>query len=103
MGSHTAINDDNLPGTDHLVDLNGAMNVAHAAGGKSDIVLVPAPSSDPDDPLNWSPRRKALATTCMSVYTLMVSVGASTIFSVLVQVSEATGLSIAGRCWSAFD
>lgn len=46
-----------VPGTVHLVDLEGTMKAAHAKGaGKKDIVLVPAPSSDPDDPVSLSPQ-----------------------------------------------
>ena len=62
-----------VPGTVHLVDLEGTMHAKHASKGHKDIVLVPAPSNDPDDPLNWSPRRKLLSTSCMCMYTLMVS------------------------------
>ena len=41
-----------VPGTVHLVDLDGTIAAQHAEGsGKRDIVLVPAPSSDPDDPV----------------------------------------------------
>ena len=65
-----------VPGTVHLVDLEGTMRAKHASKGQRDIVLVPAPSNDPDDPLNWSPRRKLLSTSCMCMYTLMVSLGA---------------------------
>ena len=50
-----------VPGTVHLVDLEGTMRAQHAKGaGKNDIVLVPAPSSDPDDPVSPS------HTCCMS-------------------------------------
>lgn len=70
--SHAADERPFVPGTVHLVDLEGTMRAKHAKGHK-DIVLVPAPSNDPDDPLNWSPRRKLLSTSCMCVYTLMVS------------------------------
>lgn len=59
---HTAI-----PGTLTLVDVDHVMNTHHLAHGDRDIVLVPTPSNDPDDPLNWSPRRKFLATVCVSV------------------------------------
>lgn len=44
------------------------MHTAHAEGKQHDIVLVPKPSNDPDDPLNWSPRRKMLSTSCMCMY-----------------------------------
>lgn len=83
-----------LPGTVHLVDLLGTMTGRHAETGQKDIVLVPSPSSDPDDPLNWTPRRKALSTACMCVYTLMVGISSAAIYSVLVPISEETGLSL---------
>jgi len=42
-----------VPGTVHLVDLEGTMAAKHAKGAhRTDIVLVPAPSSDPDDPVH---------------------------------------------------
>ncbi|KAF2262505.1 MFS general substrate transporter [Lojkania enalia] len=83
-----------VPGTVHLVDLLGTMHARHAQGGEKDIVLVPAPSDDPDDPLNWSPRRKALSTLCMCVYTLMVGIASAAIYSVLEPISEETGLTL---------
>ncbi|PSN60646.1 MFS transporter-like protein [Corynespora cassiicola Philippines] len=70
------------------------MSARHAAGGQKDIVLIPAPSSDPDDPLNWSPGRKALSTTCMCVYTLMVGIASAAIYSVLEPISTETGLTL---------
>jgi hypothetical protein len=86
--------DTQVPGTVHLVDLMGTISGRHAESGQRDIVLVPAPSSDPDDPLNWSPRRKALSTVCMCVYTLMVGIASAAIYSVLVPISEETGISL---------
>ncbi|KKY16779.1 putative mfs transporter [Diplodia seriata] len=84
-----------IPGTVHLVDLDGTMLAKHAAGAQvDDIVLVPAPSDDPDDPLNWSPRRKALSSTCMCVYTLVVGIASAAIYSVLEPISEATSLTL---------
>ncbi|KAK4542452.1 hypothetical protein LTR36_006704 [Oleoguttula mirabilis] len=84
-----------VPGTVHLVDLEGTMAAKHAKGARRDIVLVPAPSADPDDPLNWSPARKALSTTCMGVYTLMVGIASAAIYSVLEPIADATGLTLA--------
>ena len=43
-----------IPGTIHLVDLEGTMAAKHAKGARQDVVLVPAPSADPDDPV-WPP------------------------------------------------
>ena len=51
-----------VPGTIHLVDIEGTLRAKHASGGQNDVVLIPAPSDDPDDPLNWSPKRKLLST-----------------------------------------
>lgn len=83
-----------VPGTVHLVDLLGTMSARHAEGEQKDVVLVPSPSSDPDDPLNWSPSRKALSTACMCVYTLMVGIASAAIYSVLVPISQETGLTL---------
>ncbi|THY16226.1 MFS general substrate transporter [Aureobasidium pullulans] len=83
-----------VPGTVHLVDLEGTMHAQHARGGQRDIVLVPTPSQDPDDPLNWSPRRKTLSMICMGVYTLMVGIASAAIYSILEPISEETNLTL---------
>lgn len=44
--------------------------------------------------LNWSPARKALSTTCMGVYTLMVGIASAAIYSVLEPIAEDTGLTL---------
>lgn len=54
-----------VPGTIQLVDLDAHLAARHARGQHKDIILVPTPSADPDDPLNWVPRRKQLALTCI--------------------------------------
>ncbi|KAF4538594.1 MFS transporter [Lasiodiplodia theobromae] len=80
--------DDNqplVPGTVHLVDLEGTMRAKHAVGAQAhDILLVPAPSDD----------RKALSSTCMCVYTLVVGIASAAIYSVLEPISDATGLTL---------
>jgi hypothetical protein len=53
-----------VPGTVQLVDIDHTLNVRHAGNG--DVILVPAPTDDPEDPLNWSPRRKLLSTVCIT-------------------------------------
>jgi hypothetical protein len=55
-----------VPGTVHLVDLDQTMRARHAKGS-GDIVLDPSPSNDPNDPLNWSPRRKLLSLICQNL------------------------------------
>ncbi len=87
-------NVEEIPGTIHLVDLQGTILAKHSSSGQRDIVLVPAPSDDPDDPLNWSPKRKLLSTTCMCVYTLMVGIASAAIYSVLEPIAKDTGLTL---------
>lgn len=94
MAADEIVEDLSTPGTVHLVDLEGTMHAQHAKGGAHDIVLIPAPSQDPDDPLNWSPRRKALSTASVCVYTLMVGIASAAIYSVLEPISDATGLTL---------
>jgi hypothetical protein len=54
-----------VPGTIHLVDLEGTL-ANHL--GTRDIVLVPKPSDDPEDPLNWSRARKYVNLACNLMY-----------------------------------
>ncbi|EWZ34101.1 hypothetical protein BFJ63_vAg12661 [Fusarium oxysporum f. sp. narcissi] len=42
--------------------------------GSSGIILSPEPSSDPDDPLNWSALRKFLSFFVVNLYSFMVAV-----------------------------
>ncbi|EXJ67835.1 uncharacterized protein A1O5_09181 [Cladophialophora psammophila CBS 110553] len=51
-----------IPGTVQLTDADGRINVKHA--GNTDVILIPTPTDDPEDPLNWTPRQKALSTFC---------------------------------------
>ncbi|GFF38485.1 uncharacterized MFS-type transporter C1271.10c [Aspergillus udagawae] len=88
------VDSDAIPGTFTLVDVDGSLATRHLDRGDRDIVLVPEPSKDPDDPLNWSPRRKLLSTICVSVYTLFAGISTSVVYSVLVQLSEETGVAV---------
>lgn len=81
-----------VPGTVHLIDTQHALNTKHSKSHQ-DIVLVPTPSNDPEDPLNWSPRRKYLALTCMCVYVWLTGICASVVYSVIVPLSESLGLT----------
>jgi hypothetical protein len=68
MTTQAAVND--IPGTVHLVDLEHTLHTQHAGDGTGDIVLVPTPSNDLDDPLNWAPRRKLISTICSNLCVL---------------------------------
>ncbi|KAK6412397.1 hypothetical protein LTR95_017975, partial [Oleoguttula sp. CCFEE 5521] len=47
------LNVDLIPGTEVMTDVGGA-HFAKAGGRETGSVLVPHPSSSPNDPLNWS-------------------------------------------------
>ncbi|OTB04100.1 hypothetical protein M426DRAFT_321196 [Hypoxylon sp. CI-4A] len=90
--NHGHIDESLIPGTVHLVDLEHTMATQHSKDHQ-DIVLVPTPSSDPDDPLNWVPRRKYLALTCALLYTWFNGMALSVVYSVLVPLSTALSVT----------
>ena len=65
-----------IPGTVLLVDFNHKTGLPHAEDSQ-EIVLVPTPSSHPDDPLNWSPFRKWFALGIVCLWSFML--GAATL------------------------
>lgn len=71
------------PGTVHLV-----------AEQTDRIILVPKPSADPDDPLNWSKRRKWLNVTLLLFYVFSTGIGGTSVYSVFTPISKETGISI---------
>ncbi|CZT14560.1 related to transporter protein HOL1 [Ramularia collo-cygni] len=82
------------PGTVRLVDIDHTLNTKHANGADQDIVLHPKPSEDPEDPLNWSFRRKMLSTSCIIMYTLMIAIPSGSVYSVVKPIQAATGLEL---------
>ena len=83
------IDDSIVPGTVRLVDIEGRLRTKHAKGNLHDVVLVPTPTDDPDDPLNWSPRRKALSAACWILFTLFSALASAVVYSVIVPFSHA--------------
>lgn len=56
------------PGTVQLIDLKQSSDGKHSSDvNAADIILIPTPTDDPEDPLNWSFRRKLLSTSCVFV------------------------------------
>ncbi|KAF6240619.1 hypothetical protein HO173_001290 [Letharia columbiana] len=83
-----------VPGTIHLVDIQGTLRAKHASGGQNDVVLIPAPSDDPDDPLNWSAKRKLLSTASIAIYTFAIGTSSAAIYSILEPIENDTGLTL---------
>lgn len=84
------------PGTVRLIDIGGNEISKHAEGkGQTDIILVPNPSEDPEDPLNWTFRRKVLATSCVVMYTIMIAIPSSAVYSIVTPIRAATSLTLA--------
>lgn len=86
------VDDSVVPGTVHLIDVQHTLMTRHA-GKENDIVLIPTPSSDPDDPLNWSTRRKALSSACWVSYTLANGIANSVVYSVIVPLSKSLNIT----------
>lgn len=55
---HKMTQNRSIPGTVHLVDLQGELNVKKANTGDKDIILLPPPSNNPNDPLRWKYSKK---------------------------------------------
>lgn len=49
-----------VPGTTRILDESGDL-----VGANNNFTLVPEPSADPNDPLNWSPGRKRIQLACI--------------------------------------
>ena len=84
---------DYVPGTVHLVDVAGQTTSSRHDASHKDIVLVPRPSSDPEDPLNWTYRRKLLAVSMSYLYVLGTGIATSLQYSVLADITADTGIS----------
>lgn len=92
-----------VPGSVHLIDLRPPRTSEEEAqrhlidrpSSNDNIVLVPQPSDDPDDPLNWKRRRKIINAFLLFFYTFCTGVGGTSVYSVLTPISEDTGISIA--------
>jgi hypothetical protein len=85
------------PGTVRLIDTSGHESSKHAEGkGQNDVLLVPHPSEDPEDPLNWTFKRKLLATSCIVVYTIAAAYPSSAVYSVVTptDINNGTGIMV---------
>lgn len=64
QGSETDIDESQIPGTVLLVDVEHTAEALHSQS-KDNIILIPTPSNDINDPLNWSTWRKRKHLICL--------------------------------------
>ncbi|KAM5346720.1 hypothetical protein ACJ41O_009725 [Fusarium nematophilum] len=83
-----------IPGTVQLVDAQGVFNVKHGQHSK-DIVLVPQPTDNPDDPLRWSVPRKTRNIICAMAWCFFVAAMISGLSPAYILIEQDTGISIA--------
>lgn len=67
-----------IPGTSQLVDFEQS---------NQEIILIPTPSDDPNDPLNWSYRRKMIQMFCIVLYCYGGSIPGCCIYSILGEIA----------------
>lgn len=89
-----SINHEEVPGTEYLVDVDHELETRHARGGKSDVNLIPQPTSSPRDPLTWSQYKKYYQLFLLALYACAFSMGENTLGAAWATVSEDTGVSI---------
>ncbi|GMM27985.1 hypothetical protein DAMA08_007010 [Martiniozyma asiatica (nom. inval.)] len=77
-GIKYGIDFDAIPGTSQLVEEDSE---------NGEIVLIPTPSDDPNDPLNWSYRRKMLQMFCIILYCYGGSVPGCCIYSIITEIA----------------
>ncbi|CAH0058118.1 unnamed protein product [Clonostachys solani] len=82
-----------VPGTVQLVDVTGTSTLQH---GKSehDIILVPQPTNDPNDPLNWSPMRKLNSSVWQQIWTFFAAMVINGLTPAYLLIQEETGIPI---------
>lgn len=83
-----------VPGTVLLVDLEGTLNVKHESGDK-EIVLHPQPSQDPEDPLNWTWRRKTWCAFWLMVAVFSAGISTTLLSPALLLIEAEVGIPLA--------
>ncbi|KZZ92297.1 Major facilitator superfamily domain, general substrate transporter [Ascosphaera apis ARSEF 7405] len=83
-----------VPGTVHLVEAgdSGAAHEHASSPHRKDIILVPKPSNDPEDPLNWSQSRKYRCMVMVYVFVLGIGIGPTMVNSLLADITKDTGI-----------
>lgn len=63
--------EDYVPGTIHLVDIDNILDVKKDDNSKHNIILQPQPSSDPNDPLRWSQLKKNCQFALLTLWSML--------------------------------
>jgi MFS family permease len=77
-----------------LVDVEGIFNLEHGDQSR-DIVLVPQPTDNPDDPLRWKSSRKASNMLCALAWCFFDAAIISGLSPAYILIEQDTGISIA--------
>lgn len=75
----------------HVLDVPGTtliLDNAAEASGNNNFTLVPTPSADQDDPLNWSQARKWLQLACVVAYVLAGCLVGGCLYAIYDPVSD---------------
>ncbi|KAH7067221.1 major facilitator superfamily domain-containing protein [Paraphoma chrysanthemicola] len=72
----------------------GTVRLAHATGSAAELILHPVPTSDPDDPLNWSTTRKTINFGLVSFFVLWTFVQLDIGFAAWGPMQEELGLTV---------
>lgn len=97
------VENDWVPGTVYLVDIQHNLSVQH--NGKSDIVLIPQPSDDPNDPLKWSKWKKEFQFFILFYWSFLTAVATNwngPVWSIWVDIfktSYTTLNATSAMCW----
>ncbi|UQC86133.1 uncharacterized protein CLUP02_11633 [Colletotrichum lupini] len=83
-----------IPGTVQLVDTQGVLDVKHGSE-HTNIVLVPQPSSDPNDPLSWTRKRKTFNISWVMIWCFFGAAIISGLSPAYLQIEADTGISVA--------
>lgn len=84
-----------VPGTIHQVDVSNRLRGLRRSAKNDDIILVPQPTDHPDDPLNWSKKRKYVTVLGYNLYTVGVVLMVSCYTPANLQIQAATGIPVA--------
>lgn len=80
---------DGVPGTNDLVDVKNERDDIHHRG--KDVVLIPQPSADPNDPLNWSYFRKCIFMS-QAIFATFLICALTAIFGITTEGLESVGV-----------